>query len=225
MKNLLTNDGVQIAIDKHQPCVSHKTIADALGVDKRSVFRLLTDYQNDFEKFGVLRFEIAKPIKGKDGRPERIAYLNEDQCFLLLTYSKNTVKARQAKSQLVKAFSCARDAITQRQTQYLPMYHHAHDSIKSVVTMAHTNGSTTPEHIFHMSYEKLINKVFGIDAGARGRLSVAQQCAVTVAYATIENILNDAAQRGLDHKQAYQMVKDSLPKVVALLGISPRLAA
>ena len=88
MKNLLTNDGVQIAIDKHQPCVSHKIIADALGVDKRSVFRLLTDYQNDFEKFGVLRFEIAKPIKGKDGRPERIAYLNEDQCFLLLTYSK-----------------------------------------------------------------------------------------------------------------------------------------
>lgn len=225
MKNLLTNDGVQITIDKHQPCVSHKTIADALGVDKRSVFRLLTDYQNDFEKFGVLRFEIAKPIKGKDGRPERIAYLNEDQCFLLLTYSKNTVKARQAKSQLVKAFSCARDAITQRQTQYLPMLHTAHDSIQSIACRARANGSTTPEHIFHMSYEKLLNNMIGVKAGQRECLNLAQQCAFTVAYATIPNILNDAEQRGLDHKQAYQMVKDSLPKVVALLGISPRLAA
>ena len=222
MKQLLNNDGVQIAIDKQEPCISHKSIAHSLGVDNRSMYRLIIEYQSEVTSFGKVRFENA-PLTS--GQRERIAYLSENQCYFILTLTRNTAKAVQAKSALVMAFSKAREALIQRQTQYLPMYHHAHDSIKSVVTMAHTNGSTTPEHIFHMSYEKLINKVFGIDAGARDRLSVAQQCAITVAYATIENILNDAAQRGLDHKQAYQMVKDSLPKVVALLGISPRLAA
>ena len=222
MKNLLTNDGVSIAIDKQEPCISHKSIAHSLGVDNRSMYRLIIEYQSEVTSFGKVRFENA-PLTS--GQRERIAYLSENQRYFILTLTRNTAKAVQAKSALVMAFSKAREALIQRQTQYLPMYHHAHDSIKSVVTMAHTNGSTTPEHIFHMSYEKLINKVIGLDAGQRERLNVTEQCAVTVAYATIGNILNDAAQRGLDHKQAYQMVKDNLPKVVALLGISPRLAA
>ena len=222
MKNLLTNDGVSIAIDKQEPCISHKSIAHSLGVDNRSMYRLIIEYQSEVTSFGKVRFENA-PLTS--GQRERIAYLSENQCYFVLTLTRNTAKAVQAKSALVMAFSKAREALIQRQTQYLPMYHHAHDSIKSVVTMAHTNGSTTPESIYHMNYEKLINKVIGLDAGQRERLNVTEQCAVTVAYATIGNILNDAAQRGLDHKQAYQMVKDSLPKVVALLGISPRLAA
>ena len=222
MKQLLNNDGVQIAIDKREPCISHKSIADTLGVEHRAIMQLINAYESDFEPFGKVTFQML-PLTS--GQRERIAYLNENQCYLLLTYSKNTAKARQAKIQLVKAFQSAREAISQHETQYLPMYHTAHDSIQSIACRARASGSTTPESIYHMNYEKLINKVFGIDAGARDRLSVAQQCAVTVAYATIENILNDAAQRGLDHKQAYQMVKDSLPKVVALLGISPRLAA
>ena len=222
MKNLLTNDGVSIAIDKQEPCISHKSIAHSLGVDNRSMYRLIIEYQSEVTSFGKVRFENA-PLTS--GQRERIAYLSENQCYFVLTLTRNTAKAVQAKSALVMAFSKAREALIQRQTQYLPMFHSAHDSIQSIACRARASGSTTPESIYHMNYEKLINKVFGIDAGARDRLSVAQQCAVTVAYATIENILNDAAQRGLDHKQAYQMVKDSLPKVVALLGISPRLAA
>jgi hypothetical protein len=139
--------------------------------------------------------------------------------------TRNTPKSVQAKSALVMAFSKAREALIQRRTQYLPMLRTAHDSIQSIACRARANGSTTPEHIFHMSYEKLINKVIGIDAGQRECLNLAQRCAFTLAYAAIPNILNDAEQRGLDHKQTYQMVKDSLPKVVALLGISPRLGA
>ena len=218
MKNLLTNDGVSIAIDKQEPCISHKSIAHSLGVDNRSLYRLIIEYQNEIATFGKVRFENA-PLTS--GQRERIAYLSENQCYFVLTLTRNTPKSVQAKSALVMAFSKAREALIQRQTQYLPMLHTAHDSIQSIACRARANGSTTPEHIFHMSYEKLINKVIGIDAGQRECLNLAQQCAFTAAYATIYNI----AQRGLDHKQTYQMVKNSLPKVVALLGISTRLGA
>ena len=222
MKQLLNNDGVQIAIDKQEPCISHKSIAHSLGVDNRSMYRLIIEYQSEVTSFGKVRFENA-PLTS--GQRERIAYLSENQCYFILTLTRNTAKAVQAKSALVMAFSKAREALIHRQTQYLPMYHTAHDSIQSIACRARASGSTTPESIYHMNYEKLVNKVIGLDAGQRKHLNVSQQCAVTLAYATIGNILNDAAQRGLDHKQAYQMVKDNLPKVVALLGISPRLAA
>ena len=216
MKNLLTNNGVSIAIDKQEPCISHKSIAQSLGVDGRSIYRLINEHKNVVQNHGVLRFEITKPT---NGRPERIAYLNEDQCYLVLTLTRNNAKAVQAKSALVMAFSKAREALTQRQTQYLPMYHYAHDSIKSVATMAHTNGSTTPEHIFHMSYEKLINQVFGIDAGTRDRLSVALQCAISTAYTTIDHALDDATRQGLDHKQAYQLAKQRLNAIASAMGV------
>ena len=217
MKNLLTNNGVSIAIDKQEPCISHKSIAQSLGVDNRSMYRLIIEYQNDIEAFGIMRFQNAV-IKGK-GQPERIAYLNENQCYFVLTLTRNTAKAVQAKSALVMAFYKAREALTQRQTQYLPMYHNAHDSIKSVATMAHTNGSTTPEHIFHMTYEKLINQVFGIDAGTRDRLSVAQQCAISTAYTTIDHALDDATRQGLDHKQTYQLAKQRLNTIASAMGV------
>ena len=223
MKTLITTDnGVAIVVDKKEARVSHFDLSAIMAVLPESTMKLILRYEDTLKEHGVVGFKIRKPIKGTGGgRPEQVAWLNENQCFFILALSRNSDQVVRAKSNMIKAFKAARDALAQHETQYLPMFHTAHDSIQSLVTMAHTNGSTTPEHIFHMSYEKLINKVIGIDAGQRECLNLAQQCAFTAAYATIYNI----AQRGLDHKQTYQMVKNSLPKVIALLGISPRLAA
>ena len=217
MKTLITNqDGLQIAVQKNELRVSHKTIADTLGILPRNALQQIKAYQNEFEELGVLLFQTEKPL---NGRPEITAYLNEDQCFVLLTYSRNTDKARRAKLQLVKAFKAARDALAQRQTQYLPMYHNAHDSIKAVAAKAHANGSSTPESIYHINYEKLINKAFGLDAGMRNKLSVAQQCAITTAYALIDSAINEANMQGLDHHQAYQLAKDKLTGMAHLMNV------
>ena len=81
MKPLLTTDsGIAIALDKDEPLVSHRDISIALGIEPRSMMQLIKDYLCDFQELGVVRFQNAKPPKGTDGgRPERIAYLNEDQ--------------------------------------------------------------------------------------------------------------------------------------------------
>ena len=218
MKQLLNNDGVQIAIDKNEPRISHKVMAETLGVTAKSAMQLITDYQSDLEEMGVMRFQNAKPTSENGGRPERIAYLNEDQCYLLLTYSRNTAKARAAKIQLVKAFRSAREAVVHRQTQYLPMYHTAHDGIQAIARKAQANGSTTPESVHHMNYEKLINTVFGLDANMRDRLTVAQQCNVTAAYSLIERLTLEADKQGFDHHQTYQLVKTKLTGMAGLLN-------
>lgn len=90
--------------------VDSRLLAAQLGNQHESTMKTLKAYTADFKAFGVLRFEIGKPPAGsKGGRPEEYALLNEDQCYLLLTYSRNTKKVRALKVNLVKAFRDARN--------------------------------------------------------------------------------------------------------------------
>ena len=218
MKNLLNQNGVQIAIYKNEPRISHKVIAEALGVEGRSQYRTITEFQSDFEEFGKVRFENTP---SPSGQRENIAYLNEDQSYLLLTYSRNTAKARRAKIQLVKAFKAARDLVQQRKGQYLPMYHHAHDAISNTAKRALEAGSTTAEGIYHMNYEKLINKILGVDSGNRDNLSLEQLAFVTQAHSIIANVLSS----GVDAGKAYTIVKGRLNQLAAITTHSLEAAA
>lgn len=88
-----------------EPRVDSRLIAGQLGIEHESACKILKQYQTDFEQLGVFRFEIGKPPKGSfGGRPEKYALLNEDQAYLLLTYSQNTPQARALKIRLVRAF-------------------------------------------------------------------------------------------------------------------------
>lgn len=55
---------------------------------------MLKTHKTDFEEFGKVMFQ-TRPLPS--GQREKIALLNEDQAFLLLTYSRNTAKVRALK--------------------------------------------------------------------------------------------------------------------------------
>lgn len=89
--------------------VDSREIAAGLGVKSRSANILIDRYMGRFQRFGVLAFEMAKPKEGgKGGRPERFALLNEDQCYFLLSLSRNTERVVDMKANLVQAFGSAR---------------------------------------------------------------------------------------------------------------------
>lgn len=107
-------------VQADEPRADSRWIAQRVGNDHSSVYRLIADYLDEFEELGVLRFEIEKPPKGSPGgRPKRYALLNEDQSYLLLTYCQNTPQARECKRALVKAFAKAR-AQRQHNAQDIP---------------------------------------------------------------------------------------------------------
>ena len=94
--------------------VDSRLLAQELGIQHRSFYqKLILKYQQEIEEdWGFLRFEIAKIAEASQrGRPEKYAYLTEQQSYLILTYSKNTVQARQCKRNLVKAFDEAKKLI------------------------------------------------------------------------------------------------------------------
>src|SRR6266700_2436336 len=106
-----------VVIENDEPLADSRQVAQELDIEHRSFFRMITEYQEEVEKdFGQLRFQIAvgsRPQGG--GNPSKYALLTEDQCYVYLAYSQNTVQARACKRKLVKAFSEARWQIAQLQ--------------------------------------------------------------------------------------------------------------
>lgn len=113
------NDLIPLVVVDQEPRVDSRLIASQLGVDHQNTRELIQQYQPDFEEFGIIRFETGK-IAGR-GRPEKFALLNEDQSYLLLTYSQNTEQARDLKKRLVRAFGEQRRAIAPPTSPALPV--------------------------------------------------------------------------------------------------------
>ncbi|MGZ8219514.1 JAB domain-containing protein [Methylomagnum sp.] len=200
---------------KGEARIDSRIIAEELGNIHIEMLDLVQRYQTDFEEFGVIRFQTQKPPKGsKGGRPERFALLTEDQAYLLLTYARNTPEARRLKVKLVKAFSRYRDG-KQVAAEYLPLYHTLHQGVKALAVRAHEAGSTTPEEFFHVNVNRLINRAFGVESGARGGLSPTLRVMMAAAQAIATETLDKALGEGLDHRAAYARVKESVERYAA----------
>lgn len=187
-----------------EPRVDSRDIAKRLGLQHHSTYKVLKERKADFEQFGLLRFEI-QVIDGK-GQPEKYAMLNEDQAYLLLTYSRNTAKVRELKIKLVKSFGEARRAAMQHGAEYLPTYHQLHDQIHALA-----NGLPN-ERFVHMNVNKLVNKAVGIEAGQRGTVSLPTQSMLCVA----QMMVTKAMQSAPDHHTGYQLAKDAVKPLLAL---------
>ncbi|AMM15366.1 hypothetical protein AX768_03715 [Burkholderia sp. PAMC 28687] len=198
--------------------VDSRVFADHLGNAHQHVRELIEGYVADFETLGILRFQTGE-IHGR-GQPERYALLNEDQCYLLLSYSRNTDRVRALKLKLVLAFRECRERRTLSDTQYLPGYHALHDEVMALAQIAHDHGSLAGNEVFHCNANKLVNKAAGISAGMRDQLSDTQRLMVTNLQVVMRNALHAAIKAGADHKEAYRQAKES---ALAFAQVASRL--
>lgn len=187
------------------PRIDTRVLAELLGNTHRPTIALVEKYRTEFEGHGQVLFKKANGYRIQGGgKSERYALLNEDQCFFALSLSRNTARVVALKSKLVTAFASARREAAQRQTEYLPEYHHLHDRIKELAS-----GSEN-ERLVHMNVNKLVNKVAGIQAGQRHTVHVAMLTAVNHVAAL-------AMAGATDHRDGYQRAKDALTTLQSLL--------
>ena len=99
-----------------EPYTTDKIISECSKNNLHSVKVIIYNHKKDFEDFGVLSFEMTKPLKGsKGGRPQKTYHLNEQQATLLITYLDNTPEVNQFKKNLVHEFYRMRKELNQRQ--------------------------------------------------------------------------------------------------------------
>ncbi|MBF6978693.1 Rha family transcriptional regulator [Aerococcaceae bacterium zg-BR22] len=87
-----------------EPYTLSSIIAECAEVEHKTVRRLITTHKKELEKFGFLRFQIAKLPEHSRGRPTKDYHLNEQQATLLITFMRNTEPVIKFKSDLVRAF-------------------------------------------------------------------------------------------------------------------------
>jgi phage regulator Rha-like protein len=210
------NTALALQESRGESRVDSRIIAAHLGVQHESSMRSITDYADDFKALGILRFEIGE-IQGR-GQPERFVLLSEDQCYLLLAYSRNTDRVRALKLKLVLAFREARERRALTDAAYLPGYHALHDEVMALAQLAHDRGSLAGDEVFHCNANKLVNKAAGIGAGMRDKLTDSQRLMVINLQAVIRNAIHAAIATGADHKTAYQQAKDAAVSFASTAG-------
>ena len=89
--------------------VDSRLVADKLGIAHKNLLATIDKYLDPIQSaFRVIAFETRKSERGK---PERFAWLTEDQATFLMTLSRNTDEVVQCKLELVAAFSKAKRLI------------------------------------------------------------------------------------------------------------------
>lgn len=191
---------------KGETRIDSRLIAQHLGIKHRNMFELVESHKSDFAELGILPFQTGE-IKGR-GQPEKYVLLNEDQSYLLLTYSRNTTKVRALKLNLVKAFREARRAFDIRKAEYLPEYHALHDAIK-----VKANGSPN-ERFVHLNANKEINNLAGVQSGQRASAGLLQQSLLAIGSALAARAVMEAQGGSL-----LQHIKAALKPLEGVLAI------
>lgn len=196
----------------HDLRVDSSTLANNIGIQHKNAIALVDNNKLEFEELGRLAFETRKGeqlIHGGFAKSTRIALLNEDQSYFLLTLTRNTKRTKALKVNLVKSFSRFRKN-QQSEADYLPFYHELHDKVRALSDRAHQDGSLTSENLFHITYNKLINKAFGLKTGQRSELSPRLRAKLTAANIVAEEVIQQCIFARLNHKATYQKVKQAI---------------
>ncbi len=189
---------------KAEPRVDSRLLAQHLGNQHKNVFELVKNYKADFEQLGKVTFQTeALP----SGQLEKFALLNEDQAYLLLTYSRNTATVRALKIKMVAAFGDARRAAEVREAEYLPSYHAMHDAIKRAA-----NGSPN-ERFMHMNANKFLNELAGVRPGQRPVAGQLQQSILALGCAMAAKAVTEAP----DGHGLHQHIKNALKPLASVL--------
>lgn len=89
--------------------VDSRAIAEKLGIEHRALLQTIGKYETKISAFGAVAFEMQPLPNG--GIPTRYALLNENQCYLLATLSRNTDRVVDFKVWLVKTFAEHRNTV------------------------------------------------------------------------------------------------------------------
>ncbi len=199
---------------KTEPFTTSEVIAEYAEVTHHSIQQIISRHEKDVKEFGVLAFEMRKPINEKGGAPKKIYHLNEQQATLIITYLKNTAPVRAFKKELVRQFYIMRSELMKRQalrTELKPIRRELTDAIKDSIELS-TNKWAYKQYT-DLAYKCVVGKT----ASQIRRERCIKSHVPAVAFMTAEELENIAKVSNqiavlIDLGMEYQEIKELLTK-------------
>jgi phage regulator Rha-like protein len=209
-----------VSIKKENAFTTSMIVAEGTDNQHHSVTKLIRRHRKRFERWGELEFMDFKSINSGRGRPTKIAMLNEEQAYFLITLLDNNEKVADFKAELVDQFFKAKKLLAERKTedyqnvrlQGKGMRREFTDAIKEYVELAEAQGHHGTAKFAYSNLTKLVKKPFGAREGAdAGNLAM---------IAATEHILGvtllPLVRAKMDAKDIYNILKQ---KSEALTGV------
>ena len=208
-----------------QPFTTSDTVAEYSGNSHHAIQQLISKYESDFKDFGVIAFEMRKPLAGsKGGRPEIIYHLNEQQATLLITYLKNTKYVRMFKKELMHQFYEMRRLLLERQSAQWQQARSEGkaarrletEAIKAFVGYAAANGSKRPE-MYYKHFTTMAYTALGIEKGQRNVLPASVLMNLRTVEQVVDRAIREEIAAGTEYHQAFQNAKAKVQQLTALV--------
>ena len=199
--------------------VDSRLLAPELDHRHRNIYANIVKHQDRFEKLGIVHFEKARVETSLGIREQSYAFLNEGQCYFLLTLMRNTEKVLDAKLNLVLAFENARAQLALRDMARIEgkvVRRTETDAIKSLVEYATAKGSSNA-NMYYTNITKMTNAALNIDAGQRDNLDAKKLDEIKIAETMVKIAISDGLNAGLDYKDIYKLCKERVSAIAKTL--------
>jgi phage regulator Rha-like protein len=202
--------------------VDTRTLAPKLDIRHRNIIQNIRSYATEFEELGTVPFQTEARLAGQHGGGDIVfALLNEDQCYFLLTLSRNSPLVVKAKLSLTKAFKAARqtlDQVTLARLEGKKARRVETDAIKRLVDYATQQGSKSAEK-YYMSVTKMTHDLLGFESGQRDKMTKDQLQQLPMAELMVDITIRNGIAMGLEYKDIYQLAKERVKHLVPAIQV------
>lgn len=200
--------------------VDSRLLSPYLDHRHRTIMESITKHLGDYNELGIVTFQTERLLTENLGyRDHKYALLNEDHCYLLLTYMRNNASVREKKVKLVKAFRDARAQLALRDMARIEgkaVRRTETDAIKDLVEYATAKGSSNAK-MYYASITRMTNDLLGIESGMRDKLEHKQLQQIKVAETIVEMAIRDGLKAELNYKDIYKLCKERVSAISSVL--------
>lgn len=205
-----------VFLENNQALTTSLKVAEVFGKRHDHVIRDVETQYGHLPEFGEMFYKATYP--DSYGRKQPMYLMNRDGFFMLVT-GFTSKKATQVKLWFIKAFKAMEQILLNRQNEEWRAIRQSGKrgnkklcaTIQQVlIPLARSAGSTTPDKMFYMNYQKAVNKAAGIAPDSRDDLPLGQLYEVEKLQSMAEVSIRGLAARGEGHKQIYRGTKQTL---------------
>lgn len=197
-----------------------RSLSSLLDHRHRAIYENIQKYKKELLELGSLPFKTETKARDHGAVVSKFCLLNEDQCYFVLTLSRNNPSVVAAKLKLVKAFRDARTQLAKRDIARIDgkeVRRMETDSIADLIDYAKAKGSKGADK-YYLSVTRMTNDLLGIQPGMRDCLDERSLGDISIMERIVANAISDGINAAMPYKDVFKLAKNRCAMALPSIG-------